>query len=148
MNCWHCGTEFSPRKHYPHQRYCTRTCAGRAQAVRRPIPSLSRELNLPRGTVGALNELRVSIDLIERGFHVFRALSPCCPCDLVVFSPEGACLRVEVKTSYARAGRLMEPSAKALDGRIFDILALVTTGSIVYRARESARLPPQLAPAS
>lgn len=39
---------------------------------------------------------------MRRGFHVYRALSPACPCDLVAID-ETRTIRVEVKTGEFRA---------------------------------------------
>ena len=39
--------------------------------------------NLCTGTTGAIQELKVSIDLMEKGFDVYRALSPSAKCDLL-----------------------------------------------------------------
>jgi len=52
------------------------------------------------GTIGAINELYVSSDLMARGLSVFRALSPSCKCDLIVMLHNGDLKRVEVKTGH------------------------------------------------
>lgn len=49
--------------------------------------------------MGARTELLVSADLMYRGYDVFRALSPSCNCDLVIFK-NGEIVRVEVRTGY------------------------------------------------
>ena len=36
-------------------------------------------------TRGAIAELRVATDLLARGYHVFRSVSPASPCDLIAF---------------------------------------------------------------
>lgn len=74
-------------------------------------------------TYGALSELRVSCDLIDRGYSVFRALSPNAPCDLVVIKAHQV-LRVEVKSNP-----IVPCGAKQ---RNYDILAQVLTNEIVY----------------
>ena len=38
-----------------------------------------------------------AVDLMKRGYEVFRALSPACSCDLIALGPFGA-LRIEVRT--------------------------------------------------
>jgi hypothetical protein len=53
---------------------------------------------LPTGTVGAIKELRVSVDLMSKGFHVFRALSPSCPCDLFAIK-DGKQFDIEVRSA-------------------------------------------------
>lgn len=69
--------------------YCSDAClkAGRYE----PEPPT----DLAPGDVGALGELVVSADLMRRGYAVFRALSPSCPCDLIAMKDDKL-LRVEV----------------------------------------------------
>ena len=56
-----------------------------------------RPFKMATGTTGAIGELRVCVDLLKRGYNVFRAVSPSCPCDLMVCSGEQM-WRVEVRT--------------------------------------------------
>jgi hypothetical protein len=55
-------------------------------------------VRLSPNNVGAVCELQVCADLLQRGFHVFRSVSPHAPCDLVVLI---GCdlLRVEVRAA-------------------------------------------------
>lgn len=46
-----------------------------------------------------MSELVVAVDLMDKGFAVFRSLSPSCLCDLIAFKDEKS-LRVEVRTGY------------------------------------------------
>jgi len=74
-------------------------------------------------SVGAASELRVCVDLLLKGFHVFRAVSPACACDLMLLHGDKA-LRIEVRTvsstgSYSAKGR-------------YDIIAAVGKESIKY----------------
>jgi hypothetical protein len=81
------------------------------------------------GTVGAINELRVSVDLLCKGYAVFRALSPHCPCDLVLLLDHRV-FRVEVTTGHRTSnGKLMIPRK---DATRYDVLAVVFPDSIVY----------------
>ena len=54
---------------------------------------------LAAGTTGAMSELCVAVDLMKKGYAVFRALSPACFCDLIAIK-DGKSLNVEVKTGY------------------------------------------------
>ena len=54
---------------------------------------------IPPGTVGAIAELKVSVDLMTKGFHVFRALSPSCLCDLFAIKNDKQ-FDIEVRTTY------------------------------------------------
>jgi hypothetical protein len=77
------------------------------------------------GTIGATHELVVSADLLKRGFGVFRALSPSCPCDLILMI-DGALFRLEVRTGRrtVMSDRLQFPFSGKDVGRA-DILAVV-----------------------
>ena len=48
--------------------------------------------------IGAKNELVVAADLIEKGFNVFRSLTPNAPFDLVAYRNKRL-YRIEVKTA-------------------------------------------------
>lgn len=90
------------------------------------------EGRLSTGTVGALHELKVAADLIERGFHVFRALSPSCECDLA-FIENRRLFRVEVTTGYrnVQSGKLIFPPHSP---DRYDVLAIVIEGKqIIYQ---------------
>jgi PD-(D/E)XK endonuclease len=81
------------------------------------------------GTVGAVNELRVCIDLLARGFEVFRSVSPASSCDLAVLK-DGRLLRVEVRTAHVNADGVPQFSKK--DGDENDHYAAVVRGKIIY----------------
>jgi hypothetical protein len=81
--------------------------------------------DLPTGTVGAIAELAVAVDLMDRGYEVFRALSPSCSCDLAVLM-NGTLIRIEVRSGYLRnaSTKLLFSKPARDDGR-FDIYAVV-----------------------
>lgn len=97
----------------------------------RSVASPFREL--VAGDVGALSEMMACADLIRRGFHVFRAVSPSAPCDLVAVSEAGT-YRVEVKTAGRRAnGRVSKPKIAPAVRVRYDVVAYVVhDGEIVY----------------
>lgn len=57
----------------------------------------NQTVEISRANMGTLSELVISADLLARGYHVFRAVSPACPFDLVIYK-NGRLQRVEVKT--------------------------------------------------
>ncbi len=69
------------------------------------IVSVSPDLD--RGEIGAMGELRVSADLIARGYYVFRNLSPTGPFDLAAYR-NGKLLRIEVRSGlkHKRSNRI------------------------------------------
>lgn len=86
---------------------------------------------LPTGTVGAVGELKVALDLLTKGFYVFTSLSPAAPCDLLI-TKNGRVFRVEVKTAYRRPNGQVTTSKPKHNG--YDLLALAfKDGSIEYR---------------
>jgi hypothetical protein len=93
-HCKHCG-ELIPSekiKLHPNTVWCTVFCRDAARDSSRMYDGVST------GTAGAISELRVACDLMARGYPVFRALSPACLCDLIVWTVAGA-VRVEVRTA-------------------------------------------------
>lgn len=124
--CRFCDTCFETTR--PFTVYCSRPCAqayaAGGYAARNP------RYNVPTGTVGTIAELAVSVDLLRKGFSVFRALSPSCNCDLAVLFDRKLC-RVEVKTAHLSAkGDLYWPSC---DGSKYDVLALVCHEQVTYK---------------
>jgi hypothetical protein len=89
-------------------------------------------VSLSTGTKGAINEMAVCVDLMKRGFHVYRAISPSCPCDLVIwFGP--TVLRVEVKGAYYnRLGSLQNINIKDTQRATCEIVAAVTPDGIIH----------------
>jgi len=95
------------RPRNPRRKFCSPKCARisyiKMYAGNNPIKGISA------GTVGAVNELVVSIDLLRKGFAVFRAISPCCPVDLAVLI-DGKLIKIEVTTGYVTPkGKLVFP---------------------------------------
>jgi hypothetical protein len=82
------------------------------------------------GTQGAIAELKVAAYLAERGYAVFRAVSPNSLCDLIVWK-DGKAQRIEVKTGQILAtGGISATYPKP--GRYFDILAVVLPNEIRF----------------
>ena len=103
------------------QKYCSKECEAKFLGRR------TTWYGLPSGTVGALQELRASVDLMIKGWEVFRALSPSSSCDLLGFKNDKM-IKIEVRTGY-----------KNEEGKIFckrqnkaDCLAIALPNEIVY----------------
>jgi hypothetical protein len=130
--CAHCG-QLIPAKRFAASRggakYCSNRCSREHYKQQYAIHNKRAYADIATGTVGAINELRVSVDLLAKGNAVFRALSPSCPCDLVLLIGNQV-FRVEVTTGhYDRGGVLRYPTK---DGARFDVLAVVVQDTIVY----------------
>ncbi len=85
-----------------------------------------------RNSVGASSELKVCADLLDRGYDVFRAVSPQCPCDLIAHK-DGRLCRVEVRTgSKLTPDTIKYAINKKYDQGRQDIFAVVLPSQIVY----------------
>ena len=63
--------------------------------------------------VGAASELRVSADLLEKGYYVFRSVSSTCPFDLLAYDQEEEKVyRIEVKTGTRNVTGQPTPNRK------------------------------------
>ena len=101
---------------------------------------MGERYDLSSVTVGALNELRVAVDLMTRGYAVFRALSAACETDLVIFKNKEVKL-IEVTTGYKFPNdKIMHPKKR---DRTFDVLAVVTkSNGIHYFLKDGTEVPP------
>jgi len=94
--CGVCGREFK------HSQPKTKTCSfgcKQEYLLKYSGRKATRNINLSTGTIGALAELKASAYLMDKGFDVFRALSPACFCDLVAIK-DTIKFMVEVRTGY------------------------------------------------
>lgn len=90
----------------PRAKYCSDTCRNENYAK---IYGRTSDASVSSGTVGAILEMMVASYLMETGYSVFRALSPACMCDLIIFK-DGVSRRIEVRTAYkAENGRISFP---------------------------------------
>ena len=113
----------------PRIKFCSVSCMQKYEAEHYKLKN--PRLNLPTSTVGAISELYIATDLLKQGWAVFRALSPSCPCDLVIMRNDQV-LKVEVKTiHFKKNGEPLIPKARTNE---FDILALyhIGTNKIIY----------------
>jgi predicted nucleic acid-binding Zn ribbon protein len=111
--------------------YCSYHCREEAKSERERY----RNKILSSGTSGALKELAVCIDLMKMGWNVFRAVSPSCPCDLMI-AKDSFSLRVEVKTGYVNLdGSIRHSGFRTDENKMFpDIIAIVMgDGTVIYQ---------------
>ena len=124
QTCKECKNEFLKKQ--ITQIYCSLKCRNRFNGHK------SEFSGIPTGTVGAIQELKVSSDLLSKGYEVFRALSPSCSCDLLILK-DGKLKRIEVRTAYkTKNGEFYYPDSKLRARLKADILALVVNGEIKY----------------
>ena len=79
--------------------------------------------------VGTALELIVSIDLMSKGYDVFRALSSSCPCDLIAMK-DGKCLRVEV--TIGKVSKNGTIGFNPHDPKNFDVIAVPVNNTVYY----------------
>lgn len=126
IDCYVCHKLFIPRNN--RGKYCSIECYKKYNTMR--TGRISNK-NIPASTVGAVSEMAVCLDLLERGYSVFRSMSPSCPCDLIAMK-DGKIERIEVKTGYrAIDGKLTYPATK---NNKFDKLAIYirTNKEVIY----------------
>jgi len=94
VKCLKCGTNFST-SHY-QAKFCSNICRSHfhlKRTGRQGIPGV------PNGTVGAITEMRVASYFMQKGYNVFRSLSPSCFCDLIAIKDKEI-LKIEARTAY------------------------------------------------
>jgi hypothetical protein len=125
--CARCGTEFQEDRRKTG--FCSKECRlkfYRAKAFQLPAIGVINEIST--STVGTIGELMVAIDLLQRGLHVFRALSPACCCDLAVIGKDGKLVQVEVRTARrTRNGRMF-----CIENTKADVVAMVVHGEGIF----------------
>lgn len=130
-NCKLCGKEIPKRRARHRALYCSDACR---QEELRELYRINnpRAINTSPATKGAISELRVAADLLYKGYGVFRALSPSCPCDLAILEGDKL-IRVEVKTAYYTSSNNSIQHSASIKNGDYDILALVLHDRIIYQ---------------
>lgn len=129
--CAGCDTKID-RHERKSKKYCSTVCRKRFEKngykpVVRVGPTVST------GVRGAINELIVCADLMNRGYSVFRSVSQSCFCDVIAVK-DSKYTRVEVTTATVtkKGAAVFAPH----DPDAYDLLALVfVDGEIEYRPK-------------
>ena len=149
--CDFCGGRYSGNA---NQKFCSRSCASNAarRSVRRRIATAdhiwdcsgTRFLRTTSATssckcnsdTGAAHELIVSVDMLRRGWDVYRAISAGCGHDLVVGIGDRL-LTVQVSTGkmYKTTSLVQHCKNRQFQNGKCDVLALVTGDMILYAFR-------------
>lgn len=94
-------------------------------------------------TTGAISELRVAVELMARGYHIFRAESPNCPCGLIAFK-DTQILKIEVRTIARNpSGTIPQSAYREREDGVVNCFAFVfkdDEGDILYHTREGGVL--------
>ena len=144
MKCQYCNKQIPREEVGRNTKYCSARCSHAASLARYLTGrNTHKKDDVATATTGAIHELLICVDLMWRGYHVFRAQSPCCPCDVIAMI-DGDTYKVEVTTGK-----------KTMDGRCsyprknerydFDILAVVfRDGDIAYFLNTPGIAPPNI----
>ncbi len=125
--CNICGINF--KSSWNHTKVCSKKCRIIYHKKHNGVSSSGYNLSTP--TVGTIAELKVSTDLLIKGFEVFRSLSPACSCDLAILKNKNL-IRVEVRTGYKNnKGKILFPK-KDSDLNRQDVFAVVVKNEIFY----------------
>ena len=80
-------------------------------------------------TSGAIAELRVATDLLARGYHIFRSVSPASPCDLIALK-DGLCITIEVRT--IKVTTISKATCHEHEPGSIDLFAFLKANKIIY----------------
>jgi hypothetical protein len=106
------------------RKYCCKNC--------RPSTATPRGGSSDTSSTGALSELRVAVDLLSKGYEVFRALSPSASCDIIALRA-GKILRIESRTAtYRKDGIRNSKKPLSKDVGRQDVFAWVLPDCIQY----------------
>ena len=126
--CKQCGNKITGQG----SKYCSYECRKLFTKMRYEIFNPVALKGATAGTTGAISELRVAVDLLAKGYHAFRALSPSCPCDLAILK-DNQLLKVEVRTTYlSTSGKPYKNRDKRDDSNSIDVYAWVLPDKIIY----------------
>ena len=114
--CRVCGGKFN--SNIPQKVYCSDSCK---HAQYKNIGG--NNAGIPSGTVGAASELIIAGYLLNKGWAVFRSVSPSCFCDLIAVK-DGVTHYIECRTAYKHPtyNTLYYPKNKHADADIFGLL--------------------------
>lgn len=120
--CLSCKKEILPGPYHKEKKFCDKNCRREHERKLYQKSRRKRKIPLATSTVGAIGELMVATYLLDKGYSVFRSLSPSCECDLICMK-NGKLLRVEVTTGSRNInGSLTYPEHKK---ELYDIIAVV-----------------------
>lgn len=105
LQCEECKENFL---HYsPHAKTCGEVCR-KVRAKR--LSGRYADTSIPTGTVGAISEIIISVDLMKKGYAVFRSLSQSCFCDIIAIKGKTV-LKIEIRTGYkSTSGKICFPT--------------------------------------
>lgn len=129
--CDNCQASLSYNRRGQRRKFCNRDCRLEFLHKQYLIANPQKNHSLPTGAVGAASEMIVCVDLINKGWEVFRAVSPASPCDLLIMR-DGELLRVEVKTGSFSKGTNVPFYPRPKHSDAYDLLAIALGQEVRY----------------
>lgn len=134
-NCKECGAPLTGRR---NKDFCDVRCsrAWHSKQWRDQNPKTAAA-QLANGTVASMNVMRVMLDLVSKGYNVYRAAFEAMPFELIAFRRldsgiEMAHMRVKVTTGHRTATGLISHRKLPPAEYGYDVLAVVVGTDIVY----------------
>lgn len=128
--CKQCRRPFISGGSKPGLLYCSSECRHEYERARHYPRSPYKSAGMNPSTTGALSEMRTAVDLMLRGYEVFRPVSPSATCDLIGLR-YGILVRFQVRTGWIGAGKLRYAKKDSDEGRQ-DHFAVCLPHEIVY----------------
>lgn len=131
--CTHCHSPIPKVRQNAQTKYCSITCRRHKHNQDYKFAN-GRSVDLPSGIVGAIAELTVCADLLNKGYEVFRSVSQSCSCDMVAMK-NGELKRVEVSSGWTSLdGKHYDTGNKIKEQHKYDLLAIYyhRDNTIVY----------------
>ena len=90
IRCAACGSDFLGGLNH---KFCSKSCERKTNAP------LRENLNISSGKVGTISELLVCIDLMKKGWEVYKAIYQSSFCAAIAIK-NGVILKLEIRTGY------------------------------------------------
>ena len=94
--CITCNKEIEIKAWSKARKYCSNQCSMKNYSLR---VGKMRTLNLPSSTVGTISELEVGLDLLRKGYEVYKPLTANCSGDLLA-EKSMEFKKIEVRTGW------------------------------------------------
>lgn len=132
--CTNCGKLITEEeiKRQPRKKFCCKNC--KEDYYKKSYNKLNNyNTKIPRAVRGSISEYRTSIDLLDKGYQVFKNMCPCGTIDLIAYK-DGKVKLIQNKTGYMLpSGKLSYPKDESKDCTEY---AVVTRNKITYLEKE------------
>ncbi len=125
--CKHCGKTFKTTN--STKLYCDTWCLRKETRNKYEKAFMFKgQRDIHRTTLGAINEYRVCVDLLMKGYEIFKSITPNCSCDLIMLK-DNKIKRIEVTSGYRVNGKIY---ANKHNKSKYDIMVIVVNNEILY----------------